>query len=197
MSIKNSLVGKFIMGAVLLSVSLAASAQTASIALSDSSAQLGYGFLVGSSSYGRNEFKVDFLYNSDDVYLLSTGMQVFGEVGSKVRGLVAGLGGKLYGATDNSSKDEVLSFGVGGMLRYALPQEKRLIFGIDGYYAPPIISFLDADRFYEIAGRIEYEVLETASVFIEYRQFTMKRSNGNRHDLEAGGRLGLNIQFGK
>lgn len=197
MSIIHNLVSKLGFGVVLLSASVAANAQTASIALSDSSAQLGYGFLVGGSSYGRNEFKVDFLYNSNDVYLLSTSFQVFDEVGSKVRGLTAGLGGKLYGATDNSVDSDVLSFGVGGMLRYALPQEKRLIFGVDGYYAPPIISFLDADRFFEVAARIEYEVLPTASVFIEYRQFTMQFSKGADHDLEAGGRLGLDIDFGR
>ncbi len=194
MGIRHSLIKKIGLVVGLLTASAGISAQTASITLSESSAQLGYGFLVGGSSYGRNEFKVDFLYNSDNVYLLDVSLQVFDEVGSKVRGLTAGVGGKLYGATLRDAKLEMLSLGVGGMLRYALPQEKRLIFGVDGYYAPPIVSFLDAERFFEVAGRIEYEILPTASVYLEYRQFTMEHNNKDL-DFEEGGRLGMEINF--
>lgn len=183
------------LGLAMLLLSMGAGAQTFNIAFNDSSAQLGYGFLVGGSSYGRNEFRVDFLYNSDEVYLVDASMQVFDEVGSKSQGFTAGLGGKLYGASLVDANREMFAVGVGGMLRYALPQlERRLIFGVDGYYAPPIISFIDADRFFEAAARVEFELLPTASIYLEYHQVTM-RDNGKDVDLNKGGRFGLEMNF--
>lgn len=175
-------------------VSAAAGAQTFNIAFNDSSAQLGYGFLVGGSSYGRNEFKVDFLFNDEDVYMVDVGLQVFDEVGSKAQGLTAGLGGKLYGATLGDADRDMIVLGVGGMVRYALPQIRRLIIGGDLYYAPPIISFIDAEGFYEAAARLEFELLPTASIYLEYHKITMQDNDRDR-DLNKGGRLGVEISF--
>ena len=170
-----------------------ATAQTASITLSESSAQLGYGFLVGGSNYGRTEIGVDFLYNDDDAYIADASLLVFDEVGSKMKGLVAGLGGKVYGAAADSK--EFLALGVGGMLRFAIPQNKRLILGVDGYYAPPIVSFLNADRFYEVAGRVQYEVLPQASAYVEYRKFFAETDTGGKGSIEKGYRVGMEINF--
>ncbi len=182
---------------IVISLSLlsgGASAQTASIALSESSAQFGYGFLVGGSSFGRNEFRVDLLYNDDNVFLLDAGLQVFDEVGSNVKGLTAGLGGKLYGASLGDANLEFLALGVGGMLRYAIPQENRLILGIDAYYAPPIVSFKDAKRFYELAARIQYELFPTAGAYVEYRKYTMEFRKKDIN-FEEGFRVGMQITF--
>ncbi len=169
------------------------SAQTASIALSESSAQLGYSFLVGGSNYGRTEVGVNFLYNENGAYIADTSLLVFDEVGSKIRGLVAGLGGKVYGASFGSQ--QYLALGVGGMVRFAIPQNKRLILGVDGYYAPSIVSFLDADNFYEVAGRVEYEVLPQAAAFVEYREFIVKNTNNVVRPLEKRIRVGMEINF--
>ncbi len=170
-----------------------ASAQTASVTLSESSAQLGYGFLVGGSDYGRTEVGVKFLYNDQDAYIAETSLLVFDEVGSKMRGLVAGLGGKVYGAS--VSDQEYLMLGIGGMLRFSIPQNKRFILGVDGYYAPPIVSFLDADRFYEAAGRIAYELLPQASAYVEYRKFYVETEKGGKGSIEKGYRVGIEINF--
>ena len=197
MNLKTNLANKLFLVLILLSFSIAsvaANAQTASITLSDSSAQLGYGFLVGGGSYGRNELKVEFLYNDKETYLADVSMQVFDEVGSKSLGLKAGVGAKLYGASLVDSDRELFALGVGGMIRYSIPKIRRVILGVDGYYAPPIVSFLDAENFYEVAGRFEFEVLPTASVYIEYRQFTMGYDKREFH-VDKGGRVGMEINF--
>lgn len=182
----------FILVLFIMSTSLVA-AQTATITLSESSAQLGYSFLVGGSDYGRTEVGMSFLYNDEDAYIADTSLLVFDEVGSKMRGLVVGLGGKIYGAS--FADQEYLAIGVGGMFRFALPQNKRIIFGVDGYYAPPIVSYLDSDRFWEAAGRVEYEVLPQASAYIEYRRFNVENTNGIDAPLEKGYRVGMEINF--
>ena len=169
------------------------SAQTASVTLSESSAQLGYGFLVGGSNYGRTEVGVKFLYNDQDAYVAETSLLVFDEVGSKIPGLIGGLGGKIYGTS--VSNQEYLVLGIGGMLRYAIPKNKRLILGVDGYYAPPIVSFLDADRFYEVATRFAYELLPQASAYVEYRKFYVETEKGGKGSFEKGFRVGMEINF--
>lgn len=178
--------------AVLLMWNTSASAQTASITLSESSAQLGYGFLVGGSNYGRTEVGVNFLYSDSNVYIAETSLLVFNEAGSKMPGLIMGLGGKLYGAA--SENRQYLALGVGGLLRFSVPQNKRMILGLDGYYAPSIVSFLDAERFYETAARVAYEVLPQASAYVEYRQFNVVTS-GLDIALEKGFRAGMEINF--
>jgi len=180
---------------VILGVISNANAQTASITLSEKSAQVGYGFLVGGSNYGRTELRADFLYNSDDSYLVDTSLLVFDEVGSKIKGLVAGLGGKLYGGSINDNQYEMLVLGVGGMIRYSIPQNPRIILGIDGYYAPEIVSFIDADRFYETAARLEYEVLPKASAYLEYRKFYLDPDDAKGGSFEDGFRVGMELNF--
>ena len=174
-----------------------ANAQTASITLSEKSAQVGYGFLVGGSNYGRTELKAEFLYNSDETYMIDASLQVFDEVGSQVQGLVAGLGGKLYGASVADNRYEILVLGVGGMLRYAIPQNKRIILGVDGYYSPQIVSFIDAERFYDVAARLEYELLPTASAYVEYRKYLFESTADNEGGIiiERGFRLGMELTF--
>ena len=174
-----------------------ANAQTASITLSEKSAQVGYGFLVGGSNYGRTELKAEFLYNSDETYMIDASLQVFDEVGSQVQGLVAGLGGKLYGASVAGNRYEILVLGVGGMLRYAIPQNKRIILGVDGYYSPQIVSFIDAERFYDVAARLEYELLPTASAYVEYRKYLFESTADNEGGIiiERGFRLGMELTF--
>jgi len=169
-------------------------AQSASITLSEKSAKLGYGFLVGGSNYGRTELKMDLLYNTDKTYMVDAGIQVFDEVGSKAKGLVAGLGGKIYGASVEDNKYEILVIGVGGMLRYSIPQNRRIILGVDGYYAPPIVSFIDAERFYETAARVEYELLPKASAYIEYRKYFLDVDNDSG-SIDSGFRVGMEINF--
>jgi len=179
--------------ALLCVFSTSVSAQTASVTLSETSAQLGYGYLISGSDYGRTEIGVEFLYNSNDAYIVDTSLLVYDEVGSKLPGLVAGLGGKIYGAAFDSQ--EYLALGLGGIIRYAIPQNNRIIIGLDGYYAPPIVSFFNAGRFYEWAARVGYEILPKASAYVEYRQFYVENDNGTGAPLEEGFRVGMKITF--
>lgn len=187
---------RLVFALLTLLFTVGANAQTATIELNDTSAELGYGFLVGGSRFGRNELKTDFLFNNKETYLVDSSFQVFDEVGSKAPGLTAGVGGKLYGATMTKPNRNLLAAGVGGMLRYSLPKIKRLVFGVDGYYAPPILSFADAKYFFELAGRVQFDLLPTASVYVEYHQYTMNDKNvGKDVTLNNQVRLGLELSF--
>jgi hypothetical protein len=169
------------------------SAQTATVSLSENSAHLKYSLLVGGQSFGRSEFGAGFLFNSNDDYLAEVALQVIDEAGSKAPGLSVGLGGKFYGASVPSA--DLLALAIGGFLRYELPGAERFTLGIDAYYAPNIVSFMDAERFWETALRGEFAVLPQASAFLEIRNFGTELDNGNEIDIGEGARLGLRITF--
>lgn len=181
-----------------------ASAQTAAISFNNNSAQLGYGFLVDGTTYARMEFRTDFLYSKDKTYMLSPGIMLTDDVGSKVKGLRGGLGGKLYGAsvrdTDTGEDAKFLALSVGGMLRYSLPVNPRVFLGVDGYISPNILSF-DADLFYEAGVKVGFEALATASVFLEYRRFYVNTEKGSvafddgSTAFESGVRFGMELTF--
>jgi len=169
-------------------------AQTASISLSENSAQLNYSLLVGGQSYGRSEFGTGVYFDSNDKYLVEAGLQVVDEAGSKAPGLTVGLGGKFYGA--KVPDNDMLALGIGGHMRLAIPGAERFAIRGDAYYAPNIVSFMDAARFWEYAIRGEFEVLQQAAAFIEFRTFAAKLDQGGHTvDIGRSGRLGLRIDF--
>ncbi|HFE38265.1 MAG TPA: hypothetical protein ENK06_07610 [Gammaproteobacteria bacterium] len=179
--------------AILLSVSTQASAQVAAISFNNNSAQLGYGFAIGGSNYGRMQFRTDFLYSTNESYLLSPGILLTDEVGSKAKGLKAGLGAKLYGGSIQNKEFEFLALGIGGMMRYALPMNRRVFFGADGYIAPNILS-AGADLLYEVSLKAGFDVLPTASVFLEYRRYFLDAKNDSG-TFEDGARVGMELNF--
>ncbi len=171
-------------------------AQTASISLSENSALMRYSLLVGGQSFGRSESGIGFVYNENGGYLFNASFQVVDEVGSKFPGLDVGIGGKLYGGAINS--EQFSAFGLGIQLRYSVFGMQRVNIGFDGYYAPSVVAWLDATRFWELAGRLGYELLPQAMVFIEYRQFAMTREvagNEQSFDIDAAGRFGIQVEF--
>lgn len=169
------------------------SAQTAAISFNNNSAQMGYGFLIGGNNYGRMELRTDFLYSSDRTYLLSPGILLTDEVGSNAKGLEAGLGAKLYGGSIKDKDFEFLALGIGGMLKYALPVNPRVYFGLHGYISPNILS-AGADLFYETSARAGFDVLPTASVYLEYRRYFLDTDNDSG-SFEEGPRLGMKLDF--
>lgn len=184
-------IGLFVVVSVLFSGVV--SAQTAAISFNNNSAQLGYGFLIGGSNYGRMELRTDVLYSNDKTYLLSPGILLTDEVGSNAKGLEAGLGAKLYGGSIQDKAFEFLALGIGGMLRYALPVNPRVFFGLHGYISPNILS-AGADLFYETSVRAGFEVLPTASVYLEYRRYFLDTENDSGA-FEDGPRLGMQLSF--
>ncbi|MDH5232292.1 MAG: hypothetical protein OEZ58_00710 [Gammaproteobacteria bacterium] len=170
-----------------------AQAQTASISLSEKSAQFKFGLLVGGQSFGRTQFGGGLLYNVDEEYMGEASLLVIDEAGSKAPGLRIGIGGKFYGATIPDA--QLMALGIGGFVRYPIPTVERVALSIQGYYAPGIVSFIDAERFTEFSFQAEFEVLPTAAAFIQYRQFSALMANDVSKDIDKGLRFGVRLDF--
>lgn len=182
---------------VTIFFAVASYAQTAAISLSENSALMRYSLLVGGQSFGRSESGVSLVYNENGGYLFDASFQVVDEVGAKFPGFYVGIGGKLYGGAINS--DQFSAVGLGTQLRYSVFGMERVNIGFDGYYAPSVVSWLDATSLWELAGRLGYELLPQAMIYIEYRQFAMTKENadGNEQsfDIDAAGRFGIQVEF--
>ena len=172
------------------------SARSIDINLSDDAAQFKYSSLIGGTTYGRSELTYGFLFNEDDVFLAELGLLVIDQAGSKSPGLELGVGPRAYFAdTDNSSAD-VAALGLGGQIRYKNLAVPRIVYTAEAFYAPSIVSFLDADSMYEFVIKLEYEILPTANVYIGYRDIEVDIKDVDQDvDLDENVMIGVKFKF--
>lgn len=181
---------------LLLSVISSTSlARSFDINLSSDAAQFKYGSLVGGTNYGRTEMGIGFLYNEDDNYLGEIGLLVIDEAGSKTPGLELGVGPKFwFGGSDKADVD-VAAIGLGGQFRYKNFNVPRIVYGASIYYAPSIVSFIDADNMLEYDIRVEYELLPTANVYVGYRSIEADIKNRDNVEIDNSAIIGLRFKF--
>jgi hypothetical protein len=181
--------GALLSGALFSNNSSAASFD---INLSNRSAQIRYATVIGGSTLGRTESSMAFLYNDSDKYVVDFRLLVIDVAGSKSPGLELGVGPKFYyGHGDNGN---AVVIGLGGQLRYNVPGLPRVNFGLDGYYAPNIVSFANAKNLYEVDLRAGYEIMPTADVYLGYRHIHAKFDSG-QETLDESTMIGLKISF--
>lgn len=110
-------------------------------------------------------------------YKLGAGMKVIGgdlEIDEKVSALALGFQASI-------------------LLGYA--DTNPLDFTVEGFFAPGITSFSDAEQFSEIAARLQVEVIGQARAYLGYRRITFDTNDFGEQRLDRGIHLGLNITF--
>ena len=160
--------------------------------LSNKSAQLRYATVIGGTTMGRSETSVGFLYTDEEKYVFDLGLLVVDVAGSKSPGLEIGVGPRFYAADGDNG--QAIAIGLGGRLRYKIPALQRLNFGLEGYYAPDIVAFADADNMYEVGFRMGYEILPTADVYAGYRRIRAKFNLGDE-TLDESLMFGFKLSF--
>lgn len=189
---------RFVLVLLMSVAACSAQAQSASASLSEKSAQVKYGAVISGDSYGRSEMTMGFLFNEDDAYIAELALNVVDEAGSRAPGLKIGVGGKVYGASIPDPVDDInlLALGLGFQLMYSLPQADRVSIGGTAYYSPPIVSFMDAERFRETSLRLQFALFPEAAAYVEYQQFyaTLDQNRGSG-SVEKGTRVGLQVNF--
>lgn len=105
----------------------------------------------------------------------------------------AGLGGRLYFAEAGSS--DAFALAVGGQVRWS-PGDSPIGIGAYGFFAPDIVSGLDAKRFWEAGARVDFEVVRnTASVYLGYRKMEIRLENDTDATIDEGAHIGVRILF--
>ena len=175
----------------LAGVSTAARAVDAALDVNDNAARAYVGVPIA------NNILVDssWLYHADNGHVFSVGGHVTGAA-SGVDPLKAGLGLRFsYVSNDRESEEDGTALGLGGFVRYTLPQYDRVNFGASLYYAPEVLSFGDVDELWELGLDAGYSVLKQADVYVGWRTVKADFKNDGTERMDTGFHVGLRVRF--
>ncbi|MFK7852873.1 MAG: YfaZ family outer membrane protein [Granulosicoccus sp.] len=86
-----------------------------------------------------------------------------------------------------------LGFQAGLLLRQSPYNPVEL--SIEGFYAPSITSFTDAERYSEITTRLQVEVMPRARVYFGYRRLRFDTNDFDNVRLDRSAHFGMSISF--
>jgi len=107
-----------------------------------------------------------------------------------------GAGMKLVGGdldVDETVSALALGFQTSVLLGFA--NTSPIDFTFEGFYAPGIASFNDAESYTELAARLQIEVIGQARAYIGYRRLTFETNDFGDQRLDRGVHIGMNITF--
>lgn len=180
---------RLFLAAVAASASSTVLADSLDVNLSNHSAQATY-----ATNWRTAELNTGLLYNNNhDDWVASVGLLSSGERQTTQTRTEAGLGGKIY-AGSITNKD-VVALGLGGQFR-VFPNNGPIGFSGYAYYAPDIVTFVDAKKFWEFGARVEFEIVKkSADVYLGYREVQADLKNEANGTLDSGFNVGVKISF--
>jgi hypothetical protein len=143
------------------------------------------------TSIGGADAGFGFLFNTKNDWVAHGAMLVFGREYQGSNKVEGGLGGKAYVA--NIGGSSVLALGLGGQMTY-FPRGSKFGFGGYAYYAPQILVS-NANNFSEIGVRAEFQMMETASMYIGIHQSIVDFGAAGSRTVDDGLHFGVNIRF--
>jgi hypothetical protein len=178
----------------LISVTSIAAADTLDIGLSNTTAQFKYG--VASGLAGKSEVYGELMYNDKNSVIGGVGLLVANDE-MKVPGLTIGIGAKALASTiKDSPRTNSSAIALGAQVRYELPAERRVAFAGEGYFAPKIITFGDADRYQQYGARAEFSISSQLQVYAGYRKtWFIVKGTGAQSVLINGPHVGVQLSF--
>jgi hypothetical protein len=149
--------------------------------------------ITGVAHFNNGAVNASGLVSSNDDYLLGAGVRVTGSAGTGSPGLDVGVGAKLFGGgVDNHG---VMALALNGLARYSPPSVPRLGIRGDLYYAPDIVTFIDASSYFQGEVRVEYEVLPESFIYVGFRRLQIDIKGRSTATVDSGGHIGIQIHF--
>ena len=178
---------------VLLLLSPAAGATTLDLNVNDDAARLTLIWpLPGDSIL---ELDGGWLHDQDRGDVAHVGVHLTGAASAEPNPVLGGLGVRLAYLDADGSSATGTALGIGGFLRYALPNYNRINLGAHLYFAPDVLSFGDADQYREVGLRIGYNFLRDADVYLGYRNVKGKFDDFPDVTFDTGLHLGVRLSF--
>lgn len=174
-------------------VAPAAHAATLDLSLNDEAAQ----FLVTSptDSWGMQDAEagVGVLFNEDDDLVGILRLLSVNRVSPSLR---FGVGVQGYLGDLDDPNETVSGAAIGGNVGLSLAAQVPISLVLEGWIAPNILSFGEAEGFTDVSARIEAEVSNRAAVFVGYRQLEVDLEDTRRdYEIFDGGILGVRVGF--
>lgn len=123
--------------------------------------------------------------------LLARGVQTTRSNQYKLGAGIKAIGGEL----EIDETVGALALGFQAVLLLSSSRYNPIDFTIEGFHAPSITSFSDADSFTEMAARLQIEVIPQARAYLGYRRMTFESNDFGDVQLDRSVHLGLNITF--
>lgn len=203
---------KLIAAAVLLLAPMSAWAGSLDLSLSNETANLVYQFnndpLNRSglpSGNGGSELSAGLFFNEIGDNLLHATLLARGyrQTAASQYQISAGMrlvGGEIAieeerGASGDSESIGALALGfqAGMLLRPGNYNPIDVTF--EGFYAPSVTSFADAERYGELAVKLQVEIMTRARAYIGYRRIRFDTNDFENVTLDRSAHVGLNISF--
>jgi hypothetical protein len=110
------------------------------------------------------------------------------------------IGGQIEAGDNNDTRSDnetvgalALGFQVGLLLAPSENNPVELI--VEGFYAPNITSFSDAERYGEVSTKLQVEIMPRARAYIGYRRMRFDTNDYQNIQLDRSAHVGLNISF--
>lgn len=176
----------------LTSLGAAAQASNLDVNLASNAASIDY---TASLTTTGLEGDVGYLHHTDKVDIADLGLHLVGNASPVGSPLIFGVGGKFFYISPKNSSSNGEAVGLGAHFRYTWPSYNRFAIGGEFYYAPKIVTFGDADRYFEFGARAAYEVLRNADVYVGYRHISAAFNGSSDVTLDSSFIVGLSLTF--
>ncbi len=177
---------RHLLAIILLATAGAVKADGLDIFVNDRTASIDY-----LTAYRGSDINFGFLTNTSSDWVANAGLLVLGRdygSGSKLEG---GLGAKIY--LTSIGGNSIIAAAIGGQATY-FPQSSK--FGVGGYlyHSPDIITF-GGTSFTQYGVRVEYKMIETASVYMGVHNISVSPDAGGSVTIDDGLHVGINLRF--
>ena len=110
--------------------------------------------------------------------------------------LKAGIGLRLsYVSYDGTDDEDGANLGIGGFLRYTVPEYDRFLLGTSLYYAPNVLAFGDTRNFLDFTLWGGYSVIPDADVYVGWRRTRVKLDEAGSRNIDGGWLIGVRARF--
>jgi hypothetical protein len=107
-----------------------------------------------------------------------------------------GAGVKLIGGDlDISESVGALALGFQASILLASSTYNPVDFVVEGFYAPSISSFSDAESFTELGARLQVEIIPQARAFVGYRRMLFDTNDYPELSIDRSVHVGLSLRF--
>ena len=166
--------------------------------LGSKTAELVYLTESATFGYGGADMGFGIFFNENDDFIGTGSVLVSGSGDGDVRGLHFGVGAKLYvGFLDVPlplDKQEGISLGIGGQIRYVFPARMPFAILFEAFGAPGVVSASDFEGLREFRAAIELEVTPSARAYVGYRTLEVELDN-NLGDYEVDDKMHVGVRF--
>ena len=169
-------------------------AQDLDINLDGDTVQFVYGNAVAKHSPHNNTvIRGSALFTTRGDFLFGAGLRLQGDAGTGSPGLRVGMGARLFAGRVHTKG--AMALALDGSAQYNPPPLSRLAIGAELYYAPGVLSFIDATSLLQAMLRVGYEVLPDSYVYVGLRTIRVGISGRSSKTVDSGVVAGLNIHF--